>query len=302
MNKSIVILSFLSSFSLAASPYTKVPFQEISLESRCAGLGDYVGEFVVNSLKGLAVTEISCSEGAGIGGITYAWEFATGTGTRQKRWQLDVAIPEVSPVVVRLCDLNGSPVECSPPGKVEFGNGGRFKTRAEAEAATRDFLSLHGNMGQLVPHVSKWVAQTPKEVTFFGKALPQFATELASKNTVLELPLDKGRKLGLKLTKDADSTSGSVVVAGAGFSDIAACLGCKKANCSGDGLRWRLDARLFSVMRRQDMQTDGTRGVHWFVDGNRDKPLDVSRWRFSCGVSRWSIQHLNVESKTVQKK
>jgi len=302
MNKSIAILSLLSSFSLVASPRPKAPFQEVSLERRCAALGDHVGEFVVNSLKGLAVTEISCSEGAGIGGITYAWEFATGTGSKQKRWQLDVAIPEASPVVVRLCDLNGSPVECSPPGKVAFGNGGRFKTRAEADVATRSFLSLHSNMEQLVPHVSNWVSPSPKEVTFLGMTLRQFATELVSKKTGLELPLDNGRKLGLKLTKDSESNSGGVLISGAGFSDLAECLGCRKANCSGDPLRWRLDARLFSVMRGQDMQTDGARGVHWFIDGNRDNPLDPSRWRFSCGVSRWSIQHLKVESKTVQKK
>jgi hypothetical protein len=157
-------------------------------------------------------------------------------------------------------------------------------------------------MEQLVPHVSNWVSPSPKEVTFLGMTLRQFATELVSKKTGLELPLDNGRKLGLKLTKDSESNSGGVLISGAGFSDLAECLGCRKANCSGDPLRWRLDARLFSVMRGQDMQTDGARGVHWFIDGNRDNPLDPSRWRFSCGVSRWSIQHLKVESKTVQKK
>ena len=301
MYENKVTLILISIFLMASAPPPKQLFQDTSLERRCAALGDHIGEFVVSSLKGLPVTELSCAEGAGIGGITYAWEFATGMGSRQQRWQIDVAIPEASPVIVRLCDLNGSPVECSPPGKVAFGNGGRFKTKGDADAATQVFLNLHKNMGQLLPFISNWVGTTNGEVTYLGTSLRQYAADLAAKPEV-QLPMGKAATVSVKLVRNKESMGGQLSVSGKGASEFAECLGCKKTNCAGETLHWRLDARLFSVTRGDEKFVEGGRGVHWFVDGSRTSPFDTRSWRFSCGVSRWSIQHMRVENQADQKK
>jgi len=289
--RALILLLAVSPALLATKPTGTAPalvlpvkttgpsaFRDFGLEARCAGLGDFISAFVVTHMRDLSVTELSCSEGGGIGGTTYAYEFATGIGSKRKSWRLDVGIPVGRQPMLVLCDTSGKSGEC-------------------AEKAPKGFLGLHANMRSLLPTLHQFVAAPQTLLQFYGQPHNSFVQKVAAQPEI-KLSVTEGSlavPVILKLNRAwvGRPPQDSVTFLSAVPASLAKCLECKSGNCKSDKILWRIDDRLFSIFRAGPKSSAAAEsGARWFIRGERDSVLTGRDWQFSCGLSRYSVQHV----------